>query len=120
MRCSLSISTDRCICCSPFAVAWFYDIFFVVTRLTIMVLSVLGLFYGINTTPSMIMLFFTYAFQGYSFVNFIKEFFRKRKEQKDSKQQKKKNAPKSEKKKKAPAVESDLPEADQNRKLKGQ
>lgn len=81
-----------------------------------MVLSVLALFYGINSTTALAMLFLTYAFQGHIFVNFIKEYFQKRRER-DLKNKKNKGFNKVDKKKKQPQIqaqESDLPEADQN------
>lgn len=95
---------------------FFYNAIFVITRFSIMVLAVLGLFYGINTTPALVMLFLTYAFQGNQFVYFIKDFFQKRRERLESKAAKKKAFPKADKKKKQPQItqESDLPEADQN------
>lgn len=94
---------------------FFYNAIFVITRFSIMVLAVLGLFYGINTTPALVMLFLTYAFQGNMFVHFIKEYFQKRRE-KINEKSKKKGFSKVDKKKKQPAAipESDLPEADQN------
>lgn len=79
-----------------------------------MVLAVLSLFYGINTTAAMVALFVVYAFQGQMSVHFIKEFFRKRRERAELKASKKKGYSKSDKKKPQPKPESDLPEADQN------
>lgn len=98
------------------AVQFFYNAIFVMTRFSIMVLAVLGLFYGINTTPALVMLFLTYAFQGHQFVYFIKEYFQKRRERLDLKgAAKRKGLPKADKKKKPQITqESDLPEADQN------
>lgn len=95
---------------------WFYNVVFVMTRFVIMVLGVLGLFYGINTTPSIAMLFFTYMFQGYMFVHFVKAYFQRRREREELQKSKKKGFNKADKKKKQPQIqaESDLPEADQN------
>lgn len=95
---------------------WLNDAVFVLTRFAIMVLGVLLLFYGINTTPALVMLFFTYLLQGQQFVYFIQDYFTKRRERVKSKistRTKKSKAP-------APAAvtESDLPEADQNAKSK--
>lgn len=93
---------------------FFNNVIFVLTRFSTMVLAVLSLFYGINTTPALVALFVVYAFQGHMSVQFIKEFFRKRRESAENKASKKKGYNKVEKKKQQPKPESDLPEADQN------
>lgn len=95
---------------------FFNNIIFVMTRFSTMVLAVLSLFYGINTTPALVALFVVYAFQGHMSVDFIKEFFRKRRERAEMKASKKRGNNKSEKKKQPvkQQPESDLPEADQN------
>lgn len=99
---------------SPHPVQFFNNVIFVLTRFSTMVLAVLSLFYGINTTPALVALFVVYAFQGHMSVQFIKEFFRKRRESAENKASKKKGYNKVEKKKQQPKPESDLPEADQN------
>lgn len=100
---------------------FFNNIIFVITRFATMVIAVLSLHYGINSTGGLIALFAVYVMQGQLIVQFIKEFFRKRRErqaeQKSSKKQKqgKSDKTKKEKKKENGGVP---PEADQNTKLK--
>lgn len=88
-----------------------------------MVIAVLSLHYGINSNGGLIALFAVFVLQGQLIVQFIKEFFRKRRErqaeQKSSSRKQKGAQAKSDKtKKENRKKENGVPEADQNTKLK--
>lgn len=90
------------------------DAVFVAMRFLIMFLGVLLLFYGIGTTPALIMLLFTYMIEGYQFVYFVKDYFKNRRDRfKDAHGNKYKTKSKNHSAA-AKLKESDLPEADQN------